>query len=99
MSKLDHSLPNCDEAERAMLGSILLDNFLIEEAKRGCPPEYLYVPSYRQIFLAMLTLNERNEEINAILLAEEIRRENTVETSEVSSDLAKLTYGLPRVAT
>ncbi|HJT65662.1 MAG TPA: DnaB-like helicase N-terminal domain-containing protein, partial [Pyrinomonadaceae bacterium] len=72
----ERSLPNSSEAERAILGAVLLDNGLISQAIEQLRPEDFYVPSHRRIFVAMIALFERGAEINPILIGEELKKEN-----------------------
>ncbi len=91
----ERSLPNSSEAERAILGGIILDNGLISQAIELLRPEDFYVPSHRRIFVAMTALFERGAEINPILIGEELKKENTVESVGGISFITNLTYGLP----
>jgi replicative DNA helicase len=91
----ERSLPNSSEAERAILGGILLDNGLISQAIELLRPEDFYVPSHRRIFLAMIALFERGAEINPILIGEELKKENALESVGGISFITNLTYGLP----
>jgi replicative DNA helicase len=92
---LERSLPNSSEAERAILGGIILDNGLISQAIELLRPEDFYVPSHRRIFLAMTALFERGAEINPILIGEELKKENALESVGGVSFITNLTYGLP----
>jgi replicative DNA helicase len=92
---LERSLPNSSEAERAILGGIVLDNGLISQAIELLRPEDFYVPSHRRIFLAMTALFERGAEINPILIGEELKKENALESVGGVSFITNLTYGLP----
>ncbi|MFN2492360.1 MAG: replicative DNA helicase [Pyrinomonadaceae bacterium] len=92
---LERSLPNSAEAERAILGGIILDNGLISQAIELLRPEDFYVPSHRRIFLAMTALFERGGEINPILIGEELKKENALESVGGISFITNLTYGLP----
>jgi replicative DNA helicase len=92
---LERSLPNSSEAERAILGGIILDNGLISQAIELLRPEDFYVPSHRRIFVAMTALFERGAEINPILIGEELKKENALESVGGISFIANLTYGLP----
>src|SRR5689334_9930868 len=91
----ERSLPNSSEAERAILGAVLLDNQLIGEAVETLKPEDFYVPSHRRIFLAMIALFERGAEINPILIGEELKKESALESVGGISFITNLTYGLP----
>lgn len=92
---LERPLPNSAEAERAILGAIILDNALISHAIEQLRPEDFYVPSHRRIFLAMVALFERGSEINQILIAEELRRDGEIESVGGLSFITNLMVGLP----
>jgi len=92
---LERSLPNSAEAERAILGGVVLDNGLISQAIELLRPEDFYVPSHRRIFVAMTALFERGAEINPILIGEELKKENALESVGGISFITNLTYGLP----
>src|SRR5439155_8386311 len=94
---LERALPSSPETERAILGAIILDNTLISQAVELLKPADFYVPSHRRIFTAMIALFERSSEINPILLAEELRRDNSLDSSGGVLFLTNLTYGLPHV--
>jgi replicative DNA helicase len=92
---LERPLPNSAEAERAILGAIMLDNALVTQAIEQLRPEDFYVPSHRRIFLAMVALFERGSEINQILIAEELRRDGEIESVGGLSFITNLMHGLP----
>lgn len=91
----ERALPNSSEAERALLGAVLLDNGLISDAVEQLKPEDFYVPSHRRVFVAMIALFERGAEINPILIGEELKKENALESVGGVSFITNLTYGLP----
>ena len=94
---LERSLPSSPDTERAILGAIVLDNSLIAQAVELLKPSDFYVPSHRRIFVTMIALFERGTEINPILIAEELRRDNSLESSGGILFLTNLTNGLPHV--
>ncbi len=91
----ERSLPNSSESERAILGGIILDNSLISQAIELLRSEDFYVPSHRRIFVAMIALFERGAEINPILMGEELKKDNALESVGGISFITNLTYGLP----
>src|SRR3977135_532959 len=95
----ERSLPNSSEAERAILGAIILDNGLISQAIEMLKAEDFYVPSHRRIFVAMTALFERGAEINPILIGEELKKESSLETVGNVSFLTNLSYLLPDYTT
>src|SRR5216683_7499888 len=92
---LERPLPSSPDTERALLGSILLDNSLIAQAVELLKPEDFYVPSHRRIFIAMIGLFERGSEIDPILIGEELKKDNALESVGGISFITNLTYGLP----
>src|ERR1043165_6191969 len=94
---LERPLPSSPDTERAILGAIILDNTLISQAVELLKASDFYVPSHRRIFVAMISLFERGSEIDPILIAEELRRDNSLETSGGILFLTNLTNGLPHV--
>lgn len=92
---LERSLPNSAEAERAILGGIILDNLLMPQTIEVMKPEDFYIPSHRRIFVAMVGLFERGLNIDPILIGEELKKENALESVGGISHITNLTYGLP----
>jgi replicative DNA helicase len=92
---LERPLPHSGDAERAILGSIILDNSLVNQAIELLKPDDFYVRAHQFVFRAMISLSERGGEINPILLGEELRREGVLEQTGGVSFISELTYGLP----
>jgi replicative DNA helicase len=92
---LERPLPHSADGERAILGAIILDNGLVNQAIELLKPEDFYIQAHRRIFTAMIRLSERGAEINPILLGEELRREGVLEQVGGVAFIANLTYGLP----
>jgi replicative DNA helicase len=61
------------EAERAVLGSILVDNEAIYGVMELIEPSSFYQPSHRLIFSTMLELSERGQPIDIITLSDRLR--------------------------
>lgn len=91
---LEKPLPSNVEAEKIVLGSILLDNSHISEAIELLKPEDFYSPFHRQIFRAMIELFQIGERIDAILVSEKLKRENLLERLGGLSAIVGLTNGL-----
>jgi len=94
---LDRPLPSSPETERAILGSILLNNTLIAQAIELLKPSDFYVPSTRRIFQAMIFLFEHGSEIDPLLIAEDLKRDNSLELVGGMISLSNLPTGLPRI--
>src|SRR5258708_31550139 len=94
---LERPLPSSPDSERAILGSIVLDNSLIAQAVEMLDPDDFYVPSNRRIFKAMTFLFEHNSEITPILIAEHLKRDNSLDSVGGVISLSNLSYALPHV--
>jgi replicative DNA helicase len=71
--------PQSLEAERAVLGAILLEPTLLPRAIELLIPEEFYKEAHRKIFAVMISLFERGESPDVILVAELLRREGVFE--------------------
>lgn len=92
---LERPLPSSEESERAILGAVLLDNSLITQAVEHLKPADFYSPLHRRIFASMLELFESSKRIDPILIAEEMKRDGSVDAIGGVAAIANLTYGLP----
>ena len=61
------------EAERAVLGAILMDNDAVYPVLEIIGPSAFYQPSHRLIFSTMIELSERGEPIDIVTLSERLR--------------------------
>ena len=91
----DHILPVNIEAERSILGAILLDNFCYTQATLQA--DDFSLDAHRRIFTRMRELGESGRAIDYVTLAEELTRNKELEAIGGVSYLASLTDGLPRV--
>ena len=71
--------PQSLEAERAVLGAILLEPNLLPRAVELLTPEEFYKEAHRKIFTAMIQLFERGEAPDTIMVAETLRRDGVFE--------------------
>jgi len=92
---LERPLPHSAESERAILGAIILDNGLVNQAIELLKPDDFYVRAHYHIFRAMISMSERGAEINPILLGEELRRDSALDQVGGIAFISELTYGLP----
>ncbi len=92
----DASLPSNLDAERTILGAILLDNHAHAEAAEKLEPDDFFLDSHRRIFLRMGELVDSSRAVDIVTLAEEHARYKEVESIGGVAYLASLTEGLPR---
>lgn len=92
---LERPLPSSEDSERAILGAILLDNSLVTQTIEHLKAEDFYSPLHRRIYGAMTALFDSSKRIDPILIAEELKKEGSVESIGGVATIANLTYGLP----
>ena len=91
----DRTVPHNLEAERALLGSILLDNDSLNSALEILGKEDFYSDAHRVAFDSMVALSEKNRTIDLVTLSEELSRGGLLEKSGGAGYLAALTDGVP----
>lgn len=93
---LDKGLPSNLEAERSILGAILLDNSLCNQAIELLKREDFFLDAHRKIFDKMVALNERGMPIDLVTLRDELIRAGEFEQIGGASYLSLLIDGVPR---
>jgi replicative DNA helicase len=93
---LDAGLPANLDAEKTILGAILLDNAAHAEAAQVIKAEDFSLDSHRRIFLRMSELVDSGRAVDIVTLANELSRYKEVESVGGVAYLASLTEGLPR---
>ena len=89
------SLPANVEAERSILGAILLDNLAYNQAAEHLKPEDFLLDSHRRIYARMVDLAESSRAIDHLTLAEELQRHSEFETIGGYAYIAGLLDGVP----
>ena len=92
-SVLEKPLPSNLDAERSVLGAILLDNNALNPAVEHLRPE-----QHRRVFTQMIALGESQQAIDLVTLTEELHRRGDLEASGGAPYLAALADGMPRVS-
>ncbi len=93
---LEAGLPANLDAERTILGAILLDNAAHAEASERLTSDDFSLDSHRRIYLRMSELLTSQRAVDIVTLAEELARYKEVESVGGVAYLASLTEGLPR---
>lgn len=89
-------MPASLDAERSILGAILLDNLAYNEAAESLKSDDFSLDSHRRIFARMIELMETGRPIDIITLTEELSKKREVESVGGVAYLSSLTEGLPR---
>jgi replicative DNA helicase len=93
---LEKTLPSNLEAERSILGAILLDDKAFLTVFENLKAQDFYLESHRRIFGKMLQLVNSSRPIDLITLKDELQRASELESIGGAAYLASLTDGLPR---
>jgi replicative DNA helicase len=89
------TLPANVEAERSILGAILLDNFSYNEAAEHLHPEDFSLDSHRRIYSRMVELAESSRPIDMITLVEELDRRKELGSIGDVGYISSLVDGVP----
>src|SRR5256712_8143397 len=92
---LAHTLPANVEAERSILGAILLDNLAYNQAAEHLRPEDFSLDSHRRIYSRMMDLAESSRPIDMITLIEELDRRRELEAVGDVGYVSGLVDGVP----
>src|ERR1700761_9045835 len=95
ISSLDAGLPANIDAEKTILGAILLDNAAHSEASERLEADDFSLDSHRRIFLRMTELMNEHRAVDIVTLANELSRYKEIEAVGGVAYLASLTEGLP----
>jgi replicative DNA helicase len=94
---IERPLPQNPEAERSVLGAILLDNHMLDVALDKLKPEDFFQDNHRRIFAQMIQLSEERQAIDLITLANRLQRTNELESVGGAAYISQLVDGVPRI--
>jgi len=92
---LAHTLPANVEAERSILGAILLDNLAYNQAAEHLRAEDFSLDSHRRIYARMADLAESSRPIDMITLIEELDRRKELQAIGDVAYVSSLLDGVP----
>jgi replicative DNA helicase len=95
---LERSLPHNVEAERSILGAVLIDNASLVEAARRLDPQDFFHNHHRRIFEGMLALDQSSRAIDLVTLSDELQRAGDLENAGGAAYLSQLLDGVPHIA-
>lgn len=90
-------LPNNLEAEKSILGAVMLDNQALEVALRHCKPTDFFLPQHRYLLRAMMEIQKAQTPIDPITLMEYLTTHEQLDAAGGVPYLSSLADGLPRV--
>jgi len=93
---LERVLPHSLEAERTVLGAILIENEAFHNAAEILTEKDFYRDAHRKIFARMAALSARGDAIDLVTLKEEMSRAGELEGAGGLGYLSSLVEGVPR---
>lgn len=93
---LERGMPASPDAERSILGAILLENGHFHEAAEKLDQSDFSLDSHARIFARISSLMERGRAVDLVTLVEELAKKKEIECIGGVAYVASLTEGLPR---
>ena len=94
----DRTLPHNLEAEKSVLGAILINNPTFNQAAEVIDAQDFFRDAHRRIFEKMVGLSERSEPIDLVTLKDELSRSKELDEVGGPAYISALTDGVPRSA-
>ena len=88
--------PNSPDAEKAVLGGILVNNKSLNVVLSIIAPEDFYKDAHRKIIARIIALVDRGLPVELLALSEDLRRQGELDEVGGASYLASLMDGVPR---
>jgi replicative DNA helicase len=95
---ISEALPHSEEAERSVLGAILLDNHQFDTAREILTSALFYSPRNQLIFDVLQQLMERGSALDVLTVKTELERAGLLQQTGGPAYLAELLEGVPRSA-
>ena len=92
------SMPESRDAEGAVLGSMMLDRDCIGQVVQQLKGDDFYFPEHRVIFEGLVSLYEKNSDIDLILLRDELNRAGKLEAARGVDYLVEVVGTVPSAA-
>lgn len=96
LTVLKKTPPHSLEAEKTVLGGILVNNAYLNSVLSQISPDDFYRDAHRQILEGMIRLMDRGQPIDLLTLSEELKKAGMLEEIGGSAYLSSLMDGVPR---
>ena len=90
MADIEKQLPHSPEAEKAVLGSVLIEPSAFERAHDLLEERHFYTKANRLVWQAMSELYKRGEAVDTVTVTEELRKQGTLADAGGTAALADL---------
>lgn len=87
--------PHSTEAEKSVLGAALLSKDALFDVVEVVKPQDFYDKNHKEIFEAMLDLNRKNVPVDALTVAEELKKRGSLDMVGGRAYVASLSSGTP----
>src|ERR1700739_2461724 len=94
-TSLERPLPHNLEAERSILGAVLLDNHSLNAAVEKLRSEVFFLPHRRQISQRLIQRAEHQEATDRVTLTDDLARRGKLDSAGRGPYLPQLAAGLP----
>ncbi len=94
----DRTLPHNLEAEKCVLGAILINNQAFNQAAEVIDAHDFFRDAHRRIFEKMIGLTDRSEPVDLVTLKDELGRSGELDEVGGPAYISALTDGVPRSA-
>jgi replicative DNA helicase len=98
MNQMERIPPHSDEAEKSVLGSIILDKEALFEVLEILSAEDFYSEMHQEIYQAVIALYRKGESVDMLTVSEELKKRNTLEMVGGRSYIAQLSAMVPSTA-
>lgn len=95
---LDRLPPHSLEAEKAVIGSLLLDPELCDEVAMLLRPEEFYADAHQKLYQLLLAMHNDGRRIDELLLIEELKKTNQLAVIGGVAYLAEIAQSAPTAA-
>ncbi len=90
--------PHAYDAERAVLGGIMLDSEALERLEGSLQPEHFYVEANARIFYIILELAAKGQPVDALTIKDQLEQRHELESCGGESYLSELITAVPTSA-
>jgi len=90
-------MPCNTEAERSLLGAILLNNAALKTIAEKIVPNDFFHDHHRRIYIAMMEVAEDEKPIELVSLTEQLERKKEIESVGGAAYVSQLMDGMPRI--
>jgi hypothetical protein len=94
----DPRIPHDREAERSILGAIVLDNSALNVVLASLRPQDFFFLDHRTIFECMIRLAGKQSPIEDVTMFDDLKRTGELEAASGTPYISKLADGMPRVS-